>query len=312
MIFFSFLSWFRPWWKTSETDYETVLSRLSKDITMVQTRLVRINQRERRASVTLTLYAILLWLLYAVVLWYWSADKRLAMSKGERFKLWSPVLLGLLIIISTRTLVRWWYARIARGEETHLRSLQRTRRKKIDEIKQATRYDHLRSLLEKYDDTAPVKQADDASGRPSGRARGSSRATKTDKVPPSTPGPRRGRMPEANPAPSTGPSLAINDVVVDSEGKPVPETGALGLSVRGKDTASQLQSQSQTQLPRTWLDRVADKILGAEAGGQQVAAEQRYALICRICFTHNGLCPKEDWQEIREYITLGVNQPLWR
>lgn len=97
MVFFSFLSWFRPWWKTSETDYETVLSRLSKDITSVQTRLVRVNQRERRASVTLTLYAILLWLLYAVGLWYWSADKRLEMTRSERLKLWSPVILGLIL-----------------------------------------------------------------------------------------------------------------------------------------------------------------------------------------------------------------------
>lgn len=97
MLFFSFLSWFRPWWKTSETDYETVLSRLSKDINTVQTRLVRINYRERKASVTLTFYAVLLWLIYATGLWYWSADKRLEMSKGERAKLWSPVVLGLIL-----------------------------------------------------------------------------------------------------------------------------------------------------------------------------------------------------------------------
>jgi hypothetical protein len=289
MVFFSFLSWFRPWWKTSETDYETVLSRLSKDITSVQTRLVRINQRERRASVTLTFYAILLWLLYAVGLWYWSADKRLEMTKSERLKLWSPVILGLFFILSTRFLVRWWYARIAQGEEKHLRSLQRTRRKKIDEIKQATRYDHLRSLLEKYDDTAPPKTPDEAN-RPKIKARGSSRAAKTGKVAEgdNQTTPRKGRVSET----PAGPSLAVNDVAIGRDGKPASEKLAAG-------SESALLLRRQSQLPRTWLDRVADKILGAEAGGQQVAAEQRYALICRICFTHNGLCPKEEWEEVQ-------------
>ena len=97
MAFFSFLSWFRPWWKTSETDYETVLGRLSKDISSVQSRLVHINQRERRASVTLTLYAVLLWLAYAALVWFWNAEKRPDMTKGERLKLWAPVALGFVV-----------------------------------------------------------------------------------------------------------------------------------------------------------------------------------------------------------------------
>jgi sterol desaturase/sphingolipid hydroxylase (fatty acid hydroxylase superfamily) len=116
MAFFSFLSWFRPWWKTSETDYDTVLNRLTKDIDSVQGRLVHINRRERRASITLTLYAILVWLVYAVFLWYWTAAKRLEMTKRERVQLWSPVWLGLVFIIFARFLVRFWYRRIATGE----------------------------------------------------------------------------------------------------------------------------------------------------------------------------------------------------
>ena len=75
----------------------------------------------------------------------------------------------------------------------------------------------------------------------------------------------------------------------------------LGPSVDGRQVQLAVPSQKiQTQSRRHWLDRVADKVLGAEAGGQEVKAEQRYALICRICFTHNGLCPKEEWEEVRE------------
>lgn len=95
MTFFPFLSWFRPWWKASETDYETVLSRLSKDIAAVQNRLVRINQRERRASVTFTIYAVLIWLVYAASVWYWLTRRDSDKSGRERFRACVPVIIGL-------------------------------------------------------------------------------------------------------------------------------------------------------------------------------------------------------------------------
>lgn len=97
MAFFSFLSWFRPWWKTTDTDYETVLSRLSSDISDVQERLLRVRQRERRASVQLTLYAVAILLAYASFVWFISADDRPFMSKSERLRLWAPVWAGLLL-----------------------------------------------------------------------------------------------------------------------------------------------------------------------------------------------------------------------
>ncbi|UZJ52513.1 hypothetical protein CBS101457_001833 [Exobasidium rhododendri] len=275
MVLSSFLSWFRPWWKSSETDYDTVLSRLTKEIDSVQGRLVHVNRRERRASITLTLYAILVWLVYAVFLWYWTAERRLAMSKKERFQLWSSVLLGLLFIISTRSLVRWWYRKIATGEEKHLRSLQGTRRKKIDEIKLATRYDHLRNLLEKYDDTAV---------KPTGGPEGTSK-NKSDKA---------ANLSKANQTPQKrsvqGPVMPTTAASLNNDLRAVPGNNP---------TVPNPALQRPERFQKTWMDKVADKILGAENGGQPVAAEQKYALICRICFTHNGLCPKEDWQEVQ-------------
>ncbi len=64
---------FLPWKRTNrETDYETVLSRLEDEIQDVQSRLTQIRLRERRASVTLTLQAFLLWAIYTFVCWFFG------------------------------------------------------------------------------------------------------------------------------------------------------------------------------------------------------------------------------------------------
>lgn len=310
MAFFSFLSWFRPWWKTTETDYETVLSRLTKDINDVQARLIRVNQRERRSSITLTLYAILLWLIYTLFVYFTTREKRHFMSKSDRFHVWLPSILGLLLIISVRSIVRWWFKRVSDGEEKHLRSLQRTRRKKIDEIKQATKFDHLRNLLERYDDTA--------SNRPGMKRVGSSfdgKLNKQGQQNTTTPnkaaqqnrqfqgmrdgrpvngGSQSGLRPIEQKAFKT-PIKNNTNTIQGQPGQPVPTIDITG-------TGNPLPfdvPQQHLRFQKTWLDRVADKVLGVETSGQDGGAEQRYALICHVCLSHNGLCPKEEWEEVQ-------------
>ena len=90
MSVFAFLSYFRPWWKSADTDYETILARLSKDIGDVQKKLTQARTRERRASVTMTIYAFLLWAAYAFACWWFhpmASDPR-----GMLLAVWIPVL----------------------------------------------------------------------------------------------------------------------------------------------------------------------------------------------------------------------------
>jgi endoplasmic reticulum junction formation protein lunapark len=304
MAFFSFLSWFKPWWKTTETDYETVLSRLTKDINDVQARLIRVNQRERRSSITLTLYAILLWLIYTLFVYLTTTEKRPLMTKSERFHVWLPSVLGLMLIISVRSIVRWWFRRVSAGEEKHLRSLQRTRRKKIDEIKQATKFDHLRSLLERYDDTAV--------NRPGMKRVGSSmdgkqnkqvqQTTKSNEIPQ---GSRQFQgMKDGKPVNGSSQSgqrpVELLSTPVKSNQKTVQGQPISTIVTTGSGTSLPFETpQQHLRFQKTWLDRVADKILGVETNVQDGGAEQRYALICHVCLTHNGLCPKEDWEEVQ-------------
>ena len=63
-----------------------------------------------------------------------------------------------------------------------------------------------------------------------------------------------------------------------------------------------MSALQQGPYQKTFLDRLADVMLGADpstTGGAPNAAEQRYALICHICFNHNGLCHRDQWDALR-------------
>lgn len=262
-----------------ETDYETVLSRLETDIQSVQSRLTQIRLRERRASVTLTLQAFLLWAIYTFVCWFFgllSLRHHRHNAEGgwvgnRKLVVWVPVLVSPILIISTRRIVRWWYRRIGAAEDKHLIDLRRQKREKIDEIKRATKYDHLRMLLDKYDEAAPKQPETPVKGKPN-----SKNATPT-KSPAAIP-PQQQR-PVGAPAPAT------------------PETAALQAQ-----KMAQMRQQPRPPLPiaplqKTWTDKLADAILGSDPS--ILGPEQKYALICSRCFHHNGLALKEEFNEIQ-------------
>ena len=50
-------------------------------------------------------------------------------------------------------------------------------------------------------------------------------------------------------------------------------------------------------MPKTWMDKVADAILGADPSA--TGPEQKYALICARCHAHNGLALKEEFNEVQ-------------
>ena len=81
-------NWFRR--GSRETDYETILSALARDIASVQTRLTQIRTRERRASVTLTIQAFLVWALYTALCW-WFALFRAELHNWSLLVVWLPV-----------------------------------------------------------------------------------------------------------------------------------------------------------------------------------------------------------------------------
>ncbi|PWN49387.1 hypothetical protein IE53DRAFT_299438, partial [Violaceomyces palustris] len=290
-----------PWnyWSNSnrETDYETVLSSLSKQVQQVEIRLNTIRIRERRASVNLTIHAFLIWAVYSLLCWYFGyLELRTLWSSFSSYDrtdqaslvwlVWFPVVVSPILIIFTRKIVRWWYRRIGQAEEKHLIDLRRKRRDKIEEIKRATRYDHLRLLLEKYDETRPPTTNPNQKQKV---ARESNLASgKKQQIPT----PTKSQVQAEGPGGGGGPIQVGN---TSSPSTPSRTQGGGGLQA-----PFQLSNPTTPSFPptkRTWIDKLADAVLGAEDPSVW-GPEQKYALICSRCFSHNGLATKEDFQEI--------------
>ncbi|CDR88726.1 uncharacterized protein SPSC_05558 [Sporisorium scitamineum] len=297
---------FLPWKRSNrETDYETVLSQLEGEIQDVQSRLTQIRLRERRASVTLTLQAFLLWAVYTFVCWFFGLlslrrprhyDPDAGWKTTRMLGVWVPVVGSPVLIISTRRIVRWWYRRIGAAEDKHLIDLKRQKREKIDEIKRATKYDHLRMLLEKYDEAGPKGGILPAASTPQKGKPGSKAGSPTSKdasssSPASTGSvnstPQRPGAVPAVPAPTTPEAQALQAQRMAL----MRQQGNVLQPPRSMPAAPMLPMQ------KTWMDKLADAILGADPSA--TGPEQKYALICARCHAHNGLALKIEFNEVQ-------------
>ncbi|KAK0561422.1 hypothetical protein OC844_003218 [Tilletia horrida] len=162
--------------RRQDTDYEVILAKLNSDIDKIQTRLTQIRARQRRAAITFTAYALGAWALYTLACYAlgeltWEPlplDDTDAVAdslwSARTLFVWFPILLSPLLILSTRRIFGWWYKRIENAEEAHLQDLRKRQREKIAEIKRATDFDHLRMLLDKYDEDRPRGAGPGAAG----------------------------------------------------------------------------------------------------------------------------------------------------
>ncbi|KAJ9092447.1 hypothetical protein QFC21_006829 [Naganishia friedmannii] len=287
------LSWFNPLAygkKVAPTDYETVLSRLSSDITEAKQHLSEIRLRQRRVSLLINLYGVILWLVWCG-LWYFQklpwglvglyADDMAAQAVGLAL-----VVLGPIGLLGLNRLNGMFFSSRRTKEETHLRDLLKSQHDKIEEIKKATNYYSTRDLLEKYDELARSS--------PGAISNSSRRGS------PGTPSPssRRG-----------GPGKAMPNVrsQLAPLGAPSPNPvgpGGLHAGPQAQAQMQLLQQQSFNQhmqpvLPtptKKWYDHVADKLMGEDPSQ---ANQTKYALVCGGCFRHNGLVGgKDEWENM--------------
>jgi hypothetical protein len=64
-----------------------------------------------------------------------------------------------------------------------------------------------------------------------------------------------------------------------------------------------LTAQPIQPTPRRWYDRLADAVLGDEDGAGS-GAHSKYALICKRCFTHNGLVKESEFSTTSTYFHI--------
>lgn len=172
---------FRIFQKNEEDD-ESVLSALAQDIQKRQTKLDEIRLRERRTTLSASLYMVSLWFLYAAA-WYSGIMGQTFRNKTEKAIRALPVVIGPIIVLFIRRIVQLWFNRKGNAEEKTLRELRKKQHNKVEEIKKKTNYYSTRDLLQKYEQgspsNSPLRTPQRAGPMPNGNRPGPSSAQQT-------------------------------------------------------------------------------------------------------------------------------------
>ncbi|KAI3624266.1 hypothetical protein CBS14141_002694 [Malassezia furfur] len=288
-------SWL-PWWPNSWNpfarrkvpsayDYDAILESLTEEIDSVESTLMDIKARRRRAVSSVLRVILTAWILVLLLLWGYTAVVHNTVDKKwewyHSFYLVGLVLGTPVMLVLLHRLITLWFRRLEKAQETHLQALRVQRRQKINEIKKATDFEHLRSLLERYDDEASSDLAhtqtspaagDDAPSGTSLRSKASSRSLRS--------------------------KASKDKLSVTHSWESQPSRDDRNKKLAPPITGMPIMGVPSAPPPRGWMDKVADMILGTDPYGAS-PEDQQYALICRNCFRHNGLVPKNELNEIR-------------
>ncbi|GAA5861751.1 hypothetical protein JCM3774_002693 [Rhodotorula dairenensis] len=282
--------------RPAEPDYDSYLAKLQTQIAARQARLQQIRLRERRANALFITYGLGLWILYALLWWF-------GVVGGSPYAAWetkalgtAPVILTPVAIICTRRASRFYFRTRQDKEEKTLKHLVKQKQDKVEEIKKKTGYYSTRDLLEKYDEalrkgppgsvpSTPVKAA-----IPAGKSPASNPVASTPARPgagtPATPATPQGQIRNV---PATGTPVGPGT----PSGNPQPWGGA---SAPGALAAFPTMPPP-TPHTRSIMDKVADALLGVSP--EETNPYNKYALICAKCFSHNGLCPKDEFEFVQ-------------
>ncbi|BFZ57319.1 hypothetical protein PYCC9005_004371 [Savitreella phatthalungensis] len=141
------------WWFGGGGDdaksLEKEITVLADKISEHETRLSRLQADDRQIRGALTLYGLLIWILY-VGIWtlLFARDKD---DLGVYFKRGLPVLLGPVVIFSLRWLQSSYYRSRIESHSTSLTALKKQQKEKIETFKQKTDFYSTKSLIERYE-----------------------------------------------------------------------------------------------------------------------------------------------------------------
>ncbi|GAA5989579.1 hypothetical protein JCM10908_000539 [Rhodotorula pacifica] len=283
--------------RPAEPDYDSYLNKLQTQIAARQARLQQIRLRERRANALFITYGIGLWVLYSLLWWFGIHAGSADPSWESRALRTAPVILSPVAIICTRRVSRYYFRSRQDKEEKTLKHLVKQKQDKVEEIKKKTGYYSTRDLLEKYDEAlrkgptgsapaTPMKNATNAAGKtPTGAAGTPGTPARPAAGSPATPTTPQGQIQGAGApnVPATAPGTPLNPNLA---GASAP--GALA----GFPTMP-----PPTPHTRSIMDKVADALLGVSP--EESNPYNKYALICGKCFSHNGLCPKDEFDFVQ-------------
>ncbi|NXM32619.1 LNP protein, partial [Oxyruncus cristatus] len=279
-----------------------VLEKIDKEIQTLEEFREK-NQRLQKLWVGgLLLYSSLLYLVTCLIVYLWCLPDEWT----ARLTMTLPFFAFPFIIWCIRTLLIFFFSKRTERNNDALEDLKSQKKKILEEVMEKETYKTAKLILERFDPESSAKEAElpsagtSATPRSGQEIRQRTAAQRNASTPP--PGtPKQGSPKSPVPASpnlqrdSSGlsglpertlvPSLQSN-VLPRRPGSPATSVPGMGLHPPGPPLARPILPRE-----RGVVDRVIEYLVGD-------GPQNRYALICQQCFSHNGMALKEEFEYI--------------
>lgn len=268
-----------------------ILDNLEQEIDKLEGYRKKNQERQRKFIATLILYSILTYILGALVFYFYFFPEKWK----ERFLYSLPLLVFPLIIWTVKRLLHWYFVKRIAGNDVALQDLRDKKQKILEDVMEKETYKKAKEILEKYDparfkEIETPKLKSQVKVQPGTELR---QRTVQQRSPPSTQI-RPGMSPRLPAQPQ--PQGLVRPGVT-----PYGPRAVQGMQPRTLMITPQVNGIGTPQgppLPRPILPRergVMDRLLEYLVGD---GPQNRYALICKNCFSHNGMALKEEFEYV--------------
>ncbi|XP_025931169.1 endoplasmic reticulum junction formation protein lunapark isoform X2 [Apteryx rowi] len=290
-------------WRAKPSTVE-VLEKIDKEIQTLEEFREK-NQRLQKLWVgRLLLYSSLLYLITCLIVYFWCLPDEWT----ARLIMTLPFFAFPLIIWFIRTLLIFFFSKRTERNNDALEDLKSQKKKILEEVMEKETYKTAKLILERFDPESNAKEAElpsagtSATPRPGQEIRQRTTAQRNASTPtsatpkqgspkspvPVTASPNLQRDPSALSGPperTVVPSLQSN-VLPRRPGSPATSVPGMGLHPPGPPLARPILPRE-----RGVVDRVIEYLVGD-------GPQNRYALICQQCFSHNGMALKEEFEYV--------------
>ncbi|NXB80418.1 LNP protein, partial [Donacobius atricapilla] len=278
-----------------------VLEKIDKDIKRLEEFREK-NQRLQKLWVgRLLLYSSVLYLITCLIVYLWCLPDEWT----ARLTMTLPFFAFPLIIWCIRTLLIFFFSKRTERNNDALEDLKSQKKKILEEVMEKETYKTAKLILERFDPESSAKETElpsagtSATPRPGQEIRQRTAAQRNASAP--SPAPKQGSpkspLPASPSLPRETPALSglpERTAVPSSQANVLPRhPGSPATSVPGMGLHPPGPPLARPVLPRERgvVDRVIEYLVGD-------GPQNRYALICQQCFSHNGMALKEEFEYI--------------
>ncbi|NWV39445.1 LNP protein, partial [Grantiella picta] len=279
-----------------------VLEKIDKEIQTLEEFREK-NQRLQKLLVgRLVLYSSLLYLITCLIVYLWCLPDEWT----ARLTMTLPFFAFPLIIWCIRTLLIFFFSKRTERNNDALEDLKSQKKKILEEVMEKETYKTAKLILERFDPESSAKETElpsagtSATPRPGQEVRQRTAAQRNASTPqpatpkqgsPKSPVPGSPALQRETPALSGLPERAAvpslqSNVLPRRPGSPATSVPGMGLHPPGPPLARPVLPRE-----RGVVDRVIEYLVGD-------GPQNRYALICQQCFSHNGMALKEEFEYV--------------